>query len=570
MENLDVAQVFERVADLLEIQGENPFRIRAYRNAARTIESLGVSVAKLAKEEGGLTGLPGIGKDLAGKIRELCDTGRLGVLVELTAKTPESLAELIRVPGLGPRRARQIYEELGIGSIDELERAARAGRLHQLSGIGIALEARLLQGITDMRSHAGRFRLAEAEAHVAPLLAVLRRAPGVQRIDIAGSYRRRRETVGDIDILIAATPDNRVADHLIAYPGVKQVLARGDTRCAVVLRSGLQVDVRIVAEESYGAALHYFTGSKPHSIAIRALGIKRGLKINEYGVFRGSRPIAGRTEEEVFASVGLPWIPPELREDRGEIAAALRGALPKLVEPQDLRGDLQMHTTASDGRSTLDEMVEASLAQGRQYIAITDHTPAVRITRGLGPGRLREQARAIDRLQERLPDITILKSAEVDILEDGRLDLDDAALKALDIVLVAIHTKLRMPRDAMTRRMIRALGHPRVHILAHPTARLIGRRPPVALDMEQVIRAAADRHVMLEVDAQPDRLDLDDIHVKMAKEAGVKIVISSDAHHVDELKNLRYGVDQARRGWCEPGDIANTLPLPALRALLQK
>jgi DNA polymerase (family 10) len=571
MENIEVAKTFDEVADLLEIQGANPFRVRAYRTAARTIGTLGTPVASLLEHDAqALEALPGIGTDLAGKISGMCRTGALPLLNELKRKTPETLVTLLRIPGVGPKRARRIYEELGVKTLSALEKAARSGRLSMLRGMGKTLEEAILRGIEQEKAHGGRVPLAEAEAYIKPLVDALRAAPGVEQLDIAGSFRRRAETVGDVDILVASSHPAPIAERFLSYGDVKRVLARGDTRCAVVLRSGLQVDLRIVPARSYGAALHYFTGSKAHNIAIRALGVKRRLKINEYGVFRGSRRIGGHTEGEVYKAVGLPWVPPELRENRGEIDAARAGALPRLVELGDVRGDLQMHTTATDGKNTLAEMVKASADCGYEYIAITDHSQAVRVAGGLTRAGFRSEWRAIDRIRKTRARPFVLKGAEVDILEDGSLDMDDETLAGFDVVVVSVHSHFTMPARAMTRRIVRALQHPRVHILGHPTGRLLGKRDPYPLDMEEIVKVARDYGVMLEINAQPDRLDLSDVHVQMARVAGVKLVISTDAHRVSELGFTRYGVDQARRGWCEAGDVANTLRLNAFRKLLAK
>jgi DNA polymerase (family 10) len=569
LENIDVARMFDEVADLLELQGGNAFRIRAYRTAARTLESLPVPAVSLARK-GTLHDLPGIGDDLAGKICTILDTGSLPLLAELTAKTPEALVQLLRIPGLGPKRAVQIHEQLGITTIDELEAAARAGRLRAIRGVKETLERRILEGIAEIRGRAGRWRLVDAEAYVRPLVAHLERAPGVRRVDVAGSLRRRRETVGDVDILVQAAKPQAASRQFVEYARVAQVVASGSTRSSVILDCGLHVDLRVVPAVCYGAALHYFTGSKPHNIAIRTLGVRRGLKISEYGIFRGSRRLGGREEREVFEAVGLPWIPPELREARGEIEAAREGRLPRLVERADIRGDLQIHTTYTDGKSPLGDMIEACRALGYEYVAVTDHTRAVRVAGGLTRAGFLREMREIDRLRKQAGSMTILEGAEVDILEDGSLDLDDRTLAELDLVVAAVHSKLDLPRAAMTARVLKALRHPRVHVLAHPTGRLIGRREPCAVDIEAVVRAAADHGVMLEVNAQPDRLDLDDVHVRLAREAGVKLVISTDAHRVEELGFMRHGVDQARRGWCAADDVANTRPLAAFRALLRR
>jgi DNA polymerase (family 10) len=523
----------------------------------------------LAKDPGALERLPGIGKDLAGKIRDLLETGRCAVLDELLRKTPEGLIELMHVSGLGPKRAKLIHDALGVTTLDALELAAREGKLHELHGIGTVIERKVLDGVAAMRGRAKRFRLSEADEHVTPLVEWMKAAPGLERIEIGGSHRRRRDTVGDVDVLVAARGEHGVAERFLGYPEIAKVIAHGATRCAAELRGGLQVDVRIVPPESFGAALHYFTGSKAHNIAIRTLGLRRKLKINEYGVFRGTHRVGGRTEEEVFAAVGLPWIPPELREDRGEIDAARAGRLPELVDTADLRGDLHMHTDATDGHASLAEMVDACRRRGYEYVAITDHTHALRMTRGFRRPEFLAQWRAIDRLRAITPGIAILRGAEVDILEDGSLDLDDDTLAELDVVLVSVHSRLGMPRDQMTRRVCKAIAHPHVHVLSHPTGRLLGRREPYAIDLEAVIRVAKAEGVALEVNSQPDRLDLDDVHIQLAREAGVALVISSDAHRTAELDWIRYGVGQARRGWCEAGDIANTRPLDELRRTLR-
>ncbi len=569
VENVDVARIFDEVADLLEIEGANPFRVRAYRAAARTMDTLGAPARDLAARADGLETLPGIGADLAGKIRTILETGDLPLRRQLTRRTPAGLVEMMRIPGLGPKRAKLLYRKLGVRTIAQLEKAASAGRLRTLPGFKQALEAKIVQGLREYHARQGRVRLSDADAYAAPLVEHLRSTPGLSRIDVAGSYRRRRDTVGDLDILAAASRPRLVADRFLTYPGVARVEAHGTTRCAVVLASGLHVDLRIVPAVSYGAALLYFTGSKAHNIAIRALGVKRRLKVNEYGVFRGTRRIGGRREEEVCGAVGLPCIPPELREDRGEVDAAREGRLPHLVELADIRGDLHVHTTDTDGRSTLADMVEACRARGYAYVAITDHTKAVRVAGGLTAAGFRRQFREIDRLQARTPGLTILKGAEVDILDDGTLDLDAGTLAALDVVVVAVHSKFAMSQAAMTRRIVTALQHPCVHILAHPTGRLIGRREPYALDMTAVLRAARDHGVLVEINAQPDRLDLDDVHARMAVDAGVRLVVSTDAHSVDELAFLRHGVDQARRAWCRAADVANTRSTAALGRLLK-
>ena len=571
MDNADIARVLDEVADLLEILGDNQFRIRAYRTAARTVDTLAEPAVKIcARDPLELCELGGIGKDLAGKIAEIATTGDLGLHRELLERVPGGLTEMMRVGGVGPKRAKLFYDKLELKTLDELETAAREGKLHDIRGIGEALEKRILQGCAEQRSRVGRFRLSEADAHAAPLVEYMKSSKHVQEICIAGSLRRRKETIGDLDLLVASHHAAEVAERFCSYPEITKVLAHGGTKCSAVLRSGMQVDMRVIDPVCWGAALHYFTGSKAHNIAVRLLGVKRKIKINEYGIFKGTRRIGGRTEEEVFASVGLPFIPPELREDRGEIQAAREGKLPRLVELPRIRGDLHMHTDATDGKNTLREMAVACIARGYEYMAITDHSKAVRVASGLDRPALKKQHRAIEALRRELPGITILHGAEVDILDDGQLDLDDATLEELDYVLAAVHSKLGMPEQVMTERVLAALKNPHVNALAHPTGRLVGEREPIAIDLAKVVAAARDNGVLLEIDAHPERLDLSDTLIKMTRDAGARLVIDSDAHRVGELECIRYGVDQARRGWCTARDIANTLPREELLALIEK
>ncbi|UCF20813.1 MAG: DNA polymerase/3'-5' exonuclease PolX [Gemmatimonadota bacterium] len=570
MENIDYAHVFQEIADLLEIQGANPFRVRAYRNGARTIETLSKSLESvLDDEDARLEDLPGIGKDLAAKIRELFQTGQLQFLVELRQEVPASLIQIMHIPGLGPKRARQLWDGLEITTIEELESAARDGSLESLPGFGKTLEAKILKGIEELKARAGRFKLSDADIYVQPLLAYLREADGLDHLEVAGSYRRRAETVGDIDILATAGEDSSLMEHFVAYRDVDQVLAKGPTKSSIRLRAGLQVDLRLVPRESYGAALVYFTGSKAHNIVIRGIGRERGLKINEYGVFRGDQLVSGTTEGEVFASIDLPWIPPELREARGEVEAARDGRLPELIERRMIRGDLQMHSTYSDGKNSVEEMVDACRERGYQYMAITDHSPALAMA-GVKPDDFRRQYRAIDKLQAKHDDIRILKSAEVDILDEGKLALDDDLLEEMDVVVISVHSKFNLTRDQMTRRITQAMKHPSVNILAHPTGRLINRREPYPVDVEELVKVASEYGVLLELNAQPDRLDLRDYHLQMAREAGVKIVISTDAHRTAELDYMTYGIEQARRGWLEIEHVANTQTLDKFLKLLRK
>jgi DNA polymerase (family X) len=568
--NPDIAQALDDLADLLELEEANPFRVRAYRNAARVVRGLGKEVGVILEQGGDLAELPGIGDDLAGKIRTLAKTGHLPLLDRLRKTTPVIAAELLRLPGLGPKRVKTLCHDLDIHTMEQLHRALLDGRVRALPGFGKTTETKLREALEVHVAAPVRWKLALAESYVEPLLAWLRGVPEVEAVVAAGSYRRCQETVGDIDILVTAPRSAPVVERFTAYEEVDKVIAAGGTRATVALRSGLQVDLRIVRARSYGSALHYFTGSKAHNIAIRRLGQQRGLKINEYGVFRGEQRIAGKTEEEVYRAVGLPFIPPELRENRGEIEAAAAGHLPDLIELADLRGDLHAHTKATDGHDTLAELAQAALKRGREYLAITDHSRRLAMTHGLDPKRLQEQIEAIDRLNSGELGVTLLKGIEVDILEDGKLDLPDAVLGHLDLVIAAVHSQFNLSRAKQTDRILRAMERPHFTILAHPTGRLIAEREPYDVDMPRIIRAAKERGCFLELNAHPDRLDLTDVHCRLAKEEGVLLSIATDAHRAAELDNLRFGIGQARRGWLEKKDVLNTRPLAELRLLLAR
>jgi DNA polymerase (family 10) len=569
--NKEIAERFNRLADLLEVEGANPFRVRAYRNAARVIGGLSPSLADLVADGEDLTGYPGIGDDLADKIRTLVTTGELPLLREVAQRVPAELSDLMHIKGLGPKRVKALYQELGIASFADLEQAARDGRIREVEGFGEKTEQALLEGIERLRGGGERrTRLADAEAVAEPLKAHLGKVDGVERVEVAGSYRRRKETVGDLDILVVCADSGPVMDAFTGYDEVADVASRGETRATVWLRSGLQVDLRVVPRASYGAALHYFTGSQAHNIAVRQRGVARGLKINEYGVFAGDERRGGDGEEAVYAAVDLPWIPPELREDQGELAAAEAGELPELVTETDVRGDLHCHTEATDGADSLRAMAEAAQARGYAYLAITDHSRRVAMAHGLDGDALRRQGEAIDRLNEELTGITLLKGCEVDILEDGTLDLPDAALKELDLAVCAVHYHLGLSREKQSERLLRAMDNPHCAILAHPSGRLINEREPMALDMERVVAGAAERDVALEVNAQPARLDLRDDHCRLARELGARLVLSTDAHNADNLGLMRFAVGQARRGWAEAADVLNTRDVAGLRRALRQ
>jgi DNA polymerase (family 10) len=566
--NADIAAIFEQIAELLEIQGANRFRVRAYRNAARTVGEFGQELAALVAAGRELPHLPGIGDDLAGKIREIATTGRCALLERLRGELPPALTELLAVPGLGPKRVKALHEALGVDTIEQLRAAAEAGRIRAVPGFGPKTEQRILEHLRSRPVPEPRMLLAVARQYAEALAAYLRATPGVQQVEVAGSYRRRKETVGDLDLLVTAADAAPVMARFTAYDEVREVLSQGPTRASVVLACGLQVDLRVVEPASFGAALHYFTGSKAHNIAIRKRGQARGLKINEYGVFRGKDRIAGETEQSVFAAVDLPWIPPELREDRGEIEWAARAPLPRLVERADLKGDLHCHSRASDGHATLEELAAAARAAGLKYLAITEHSQRLTVARGLGTERLLKQCAEIDALNARLDGIVLLKGIEVDILEDGRLDLPDGVLGQLDIVVGAVHSHFDLPPARQLKRLMRAMDHPHFTLLAHPGCREIDKRPLLDLDWLRLIRHARQRGCFLELNAQPKRLDLTDVHARLAKEEGVLVAIDSDAHTAHDFGNLDYGIGQARRGWLSAEDVLNTRPLAELRKLL--
>ena len=600
MENADIARILGEVADLLEISGANPFRVRAYRNAKRTVEAQSAPLGKLVAEGRDLTALPGIGKEMARHVAEMVASGRLGLHEQMVAELPPGLVTLMRLPGVGPKKARTLWDDLGVSSIDELEAAARAGKVRAVAGFGVTSEAKILAGIADQRRLGARFRLGDADRHAAPLLDYLRAAPEAVRVEIAGSYRRRRDTVGDVDVLAIAEGDPAaLARRFLDYPQVAEVLMAGETRSSVRLGAGpdgqgLQVDLRVLPPESYGAALVYFTGSKEHNIRLRRRGVERGLKISEYGVFRvpededgdegepsgggdrrdfdpraGDR-VGGAEEREIYAAVGLAWVPPELREDRGEIEAAAKGELPRLIEAGDLRGDYHMHTTWSDGRNSVEEMVAACSARGYAWCAITDHSKALAMTAGLDERRLAEQWVEIDEVAARHPEIRVLKGMEVDILADGSLDLADAMLDRLDLVIVSVHSRFNLPAAEQTERILRALSHPRVNVLGHPTGRKVARRKGYEIDLDAVLACAAERGVAVEHNADPARLDLSDLHLVRARELGCKIAIGSDAHRAGNLDLIRYGVEQARRAWLGPEDVINCRGVEELMAFLGK
>ena len=564
-----MAAIFDGIADLLDLQQENPFRIRAYRRAAQTVRAQPRELADRVAAGKPLQKLPGVGKDLEAKILEILGTGRCKALDVLKKRVPQGMEDLLHLPGLGPARVRLLRKELGVTSPARLRSAIEKGTLTDARGFGPGLARRLSEALANPLTGERMLR-ATSSGYAASLKHQLEQVSGVAQVTVAGSFRRGRETVGDLDLLVAAQDPAAVIRAFTGYDEVREVLAAGETRSSIRLSCGLQVDLRIVPRESYGAALHYFTGSKAHNIHIRRMGQRRGLKINEYGVFKGTKRVAGRTEESVFASVGLPWIPAELREDRGEIEAAAKDSLPALVERRHLRGDLHVHTEATDGTASLADMAAAARRAGLTYMACADHSRYLGAYRGLDEKRLRQQLEEIDRLNASQERFTILKAIEVDILEDGSLALPDGVLKELDLVVGAVHSHFGLGRRKQTARLLRALEHRHFSVLAHPTARLINEREAMALDLEKVVAACAGRGCFIELNAQPSRLDLDDAGCRLAAEHGVLVSIASDAHRPEDFATLAHGVTQARRGWLGPDGVLNALPLAKLRRLLRR
>ena len=577
MENREIAAVFEEISNLMKIIQDDPkwtFKSAAYDRAKRAVEGLAERLEDIARDPNRkLTDIPGIGEDLAKKIVELIETGKSKYHQEQLAKVPVSLLELLQLQTVGPQKVRLFYQQAGIKSIDDLEAAVKAGRLRDLPGMSVKSEENILKALEVYRRAAGRFRLDTAYETAQQLTRYLKEFSGVEEVTPAGSLRRGRETVGDLDLLVTGRDHPGIADHFAQFPGVAQLLAKGEDKVSVKLQNDMQVDVRLLDRESYGAALQYFTGSKEHNVALRERAKKRGWKLSEYGLFQGEEALARRNEEEIYAKLDLAWIPPELRENLGEIEAAEKGELPKLVELGDIKGDLQMHTTASDGKASVEEMAEAAKQLGYEYILITDHSKAVTIANGLDEKRALEHIQRIKAARKKVRGIKIWAGAEVDILGDGSLDYPDEILKQLDIVLVSVHSRMNMPGQEMTARLLKALANPYVRILGHPTGRQILKRDPFVFDLEKVFAAAKEYGVILELNGHPERLDLCDRHLKLARDRGMKVIISTDAHGPDQLKLMRYGVVTARRGWLRKEDVLNTLPpeklLESLRPVKQ-
>lgn len=568
--NKEITDKLNEVADLLDIKGENEFRVRAYRNAVRTISGLSKSVAEMVDEDEDISSLPDIGDSMAEKIEEIVKTGKLKQLKKLKKEVPSSLIEIMKLEQMGPERTKTLHEELDIDSIDDLKKAIDDGKVEELDGFGKKTADNIKREIGEYSEKGGskRVKRNEAEEEIEPLVRYLK--DKMNDVTIAGSFRRKKETVGDIDILATSSNTKKAMKAFTEFEEVDRVIAHGESKSSIKLRTGLQVDLRIVEKNEFGAALLYFTGSKAHSVALRKIGQEKDLKVNEYGVFSGKKKLTSKTEAKMYKALGLRYIEPELREDKGEFDASRNNELPKLVELDDIKGDLQTHTKASDGKYSLKEMVEGAQKLGYEYYAVTDHSKKVTMANGLDEKRLAKQIEEIDKLNKKMKKIKILKSVEVDILEDGSLDLSDDILKELDIVICSIHYNMNLSKKKQTRRILKAMENPHFNILAHPTGRMINKRSPYDIDMEEVMKEAKDKGCFLEINANPDRLDLNDDNARLAKEIGLKLSISTDAHSTDNLNFMKYGVAQARRGWIEKDDVLNTRSWKDLKKLLKR
>jgi len=568
MKNADIAAIFSEFADILEIRGDNPFRISSYRRTARTIEEMTEDVAVLA-ERGELQKYPGIGKATAEKIIEYLQTGKIAKYEKAKEGIPDTLIRLLRIPSMGPKTVAMLHKKLKVAGIDDLKQAIEAGKLEGLPGMGAKKIENILKGIQVLESSKGRIPLGEALPLVEGIIGQMEKVKGVERIEAAGSLRRRRETIGDIDILVASTKGKDIIDHFVSLPEAYETLVAGDTKGSIRTEDGLQVDLRVVRPRSYGAALQYFTGSKAHNIRMRDLAKREGLKINEYGLFKGKKRLAGESEAELYQALGMSWTPPELREDRGEVEAALEGRLPPLVEPRHIKGDFHVHSEWSDGNATIDQVAAAAAEMGYKYLVISDHSQSLRIANGLTAERIKKQMKEIDRVNKAHKDTRLLKGTEVDILGDGRLDFPDEVLAQLDFVTASIHSGFKGDRKKITRRVIRAVENPYVTTIGHPTGRVLGAREAYEIDLTAVMKACTETGTALEINAFYDRLDLDDVHCRMAKEMGVKLAIGTDAHHLDQLWMMELGLGVARRGWLEPKDLLNCMSIAQLRRLRQ-
>lgn len=570
MKNQLVAEIFYQIADLLEIQGDIPFKSRAYRRAAQIIETLDEDIENIARENK-LRSIPGVGEGLAKKIKEIVETGKLEYFEKLKKEIPGSLATLISIPGVGPKKASVLYKNMGISTVKQLKEACEKGKLRDLDGFGEVTERNIIRGIKMLERASGRVLLSVAYDDGNKYLGYLRKIDEIRDVNLAGSLRRMKETIGDLDILASSNKPDEVMEYFVNYPDVKNVLLKGITKTSVVLDDGIQVDLRVVKPESYGAALQYFTGSKEHNVKLRGIAIRRGYKLSEYGVFKKEtdKYVVGRNEKEVYNILGLPLIEPELRENRGEIEAGQKKQLPKLINYNDVKGDFHVHSKWSDGSDTIEDIAVFAKKQGLSFIGVADHSQSLRVAFGLSEENIVKKLKEIEKVNKKMSGFRVLSGTECDIKADGSLDYDDKILKKFDFVCAAVHSHFKMNRDEMTRRIIKAMENEYVNILAHPMCRLIGRREPIELDMEKVIDAARDTKTFLEINAFPDRLDLNDVYIRVAKERGASFAIGTDAHSLDHLRYIRFGVATARRGWLEKKDVLNTYSIKEIEKTLQ-
>lgn len=567
MKNQEIAQIFYEIADFLEMEGVQ-FKPYAYQKAAITLETLEKDVEEIYKEGGreALLKIPGIGESMADKIEEYLRTGKIKYYEELKKKTPVQMEELTAVEGLGPKRVKVLYQKLSIRNLKDLEKAAKTHKICKLFGFDEKTERNILEGIEFLKRSKGRFLLGEILPRVKEVYEKLKNLKEVEKVDLAGSVRRMKETIGDVDFLVISKKPEKVMDFFTSLPGIVKIWGKGKTKSSVRMREGFDMDIRVLRLESYGAALQYFTGSKEHNIALRRIAVEKGLKLSEYGLFRGSKMIAGKSEEDIYKALGMQWMPPELRENQGEIEASLEGKLPKIIDYKDIKGDLHCHSKWDGGANTIEEIAKAAMKIGYQYIGIADHTKFLRIEHGLDEKKLALQRKEIDKLnfQLSISNFQLLQGCEANILPDGSIDIKDEALKKLDFVIAGVHSKFKMEKEKMTERIIRVMKNPNVDIISHPTGRLIQKRGEYQIDFDKILRAARETGTILEINSFPERLDLNDQNIRRAKEAGVKMVINTDSHHIDQLRFIEFGIAQARRGWAGKEDIINTQPLEKL------
>jgi DNA polymerase (family 10) len=572
MKNQEIAKIFYEIAFFLEMEGVQ-FKPFAYEKAAITLEGLEEDVEEIYKREGfeGLKKIPGVGESIAKKIEEYLKTGKIKYYEDYKKKYPINLEELMGIEGVGPKRIKVLYEKLKIKDLKDLEEAAKAHKIAPLFGFGEKTEKNILEAIEFAKRSKGRFLLGDILPRVKEVYEKLKSLKEVERIDAVGSIRRMKETIGDVDFLVISKNPAPIMDFFVSLPGVIKVWGKGSTKASVRMREGFDMDIRVLPKRSYGAALQYFTGSKEHNIALRKIAIDKGLKLSEYGLFKGPKMIAGENEEDIYEKLGMDWIPPELREDRGEIEAALRGKLPKIIDYKDLKGDLHVHSKWDGGANKIEEIANYAIKMGYEYVGIADHTKFLKIEHGLDEKKLRERNKEIDELNKKFKGkIKILKGCEANILPDGKIDIDDKCLKEQDFVIAGVHSRFKMTKEEMTERIIKAMKNPNVDIISHPTGRLIQKRDEYEIDFDKILRVAKETGTILEINSYPERLDLNDINIKKAKEMGVKMVINTDAHHVDQMRFIEFGIGQARRGWAEKKDIINCWPLEKMLKFLKK